>query len=89
MQIDLLKEKHVEFLQNRFGISRDVFISICEDDDEERFDKLLDDLTWLECDASEEKGDYDNYTEEDYLVSELIDIMCGPYDDIEQSDETE
>lgn len=79
MQLNLMTEKHVKYLKENFDIDEKRFVSICEEDGEE-LAKLLDDLTWKECDAADEYNKTGEYSEDGLCAIELIDIICGPYE---------
>lgn len=80
MQLNLLEKKHLIYLEKEFGISEKRFKEICRDNDED-LDKLIDELLWRECDAAEEFHKTNKYTEDGLCAIQLIDIICGPYDE--------
>ena len=82
MQLEKMTEKHYQYLQAEFGVDRNAFAAICEENGE-ALDKLIDDLTWKECDAAEEFEKNGEYSERGKCAIELIDILCGPYDPVE------
>jgi len=83
MQLELMKDKHRKFLKDKFDLTEEQFIAVC-DEDGDAFDKLFDDLTWLECDAADEFQETGEYSEEGQCAIDLIDIICGPYDEHEE-----
>lgn len=85
MQIKKMQDKHYEYLEEQFGIDKDRFEEICDEDGEE-LENLIDELTWKECDAVDELDELGHYTELGMCAIELIDIICGPYD-TDQSEE--
>ena len=82
MQIALLEDRHRRFLQENYGIDEERLIAICEERAQE-YDELVDDLMWKECDAADEKERTGDYSEAGLCAVELIDIICGPYDEEE------
>lgn len=78
MQLNLMTEKHIKYLKDNFDIDEKRFASICKEGGEE-LAKLLDDLTWKECDAADEYDKTGEYSEDGLCAIELIDIICGPY----------
>lgn len=82
MQLEKMTEKHFKYLQTEFGVDRKAFAAICEENGE-ALSKLIDDLTWKECDAAEEFEKNGEYSEQGKCAIELIDILCGPYDPVE------
>lgn len=82
MQIELIKPKHEELLRNDFGITFDDVLKMTDDELEEF---LIQKLGMAECDeieASEGK----EYSARGEIISEIIDIICGPYDPEEIND---
>ena len=87
MQLELLTERHKKYIERVLGMSSEKFIELCNrDDGDEEFDALLDELTWKECDAAEELEKNGEYSDDGKCAIELVDIICGPYDSIEDSD---
>ena len=82
MQLNLIEPKHLAFLKENFDIEQERFEEICNEDGDE-LDELVDELLWKECDAAEEYERTGKYTEEGLCAIELIDIICGPYDEEE------
>lgn len=79
MQLNLMTQKHYDYLKKQFDIDADTFNAICKEGGE-GLEKLLDELTWKECDASYEYEEKGKYSEDSLCAIELIDIICGPYD---------
>lgn len=79
MQLEKMEKKHYEFLEKELGMSEEAFNAAVGNPDSGEFDELVDELTWIECDEVE-ASDSGDYSERGQLVSELIDILCGPYD---------
>jgi len=79
MQLNLMTQKHYDYLKRQFDIDAETFNAICEEDGD-RLDNLLDELTWKECDASDEYSKNGKYSEDSLCAIELVDIICGPYD---------
>lgn len=79
MQLEKMEKKHYDFLQEELEISSETFDNACDKENTDFFDKLIDSLTWIECDEIEASTGKE-YSERGNTVSELIDIICGPYD---------
>lgn len=79
MQIENMENRYYEFLENEFGISKERFLEICEEDGEE-LDNLVDEFMFKECDAAEEEMQAGEYPEYGDLAGDIIDFICGPYD---------
>ncbi len=81
MQRELLTKKHIRFLKEQFDLTEDQFAELCERDfDDPDFRAFFDELTWKECDASDEYKKNGEYSENGLCAIELINIICGPYD---------
>lgn len=79
MQLDQVTKKHYDYLKRQFDMDAETFNVIC-DENGTRLDSLLDELTWKECDASDEFEEKGEYSEDSICAIELVDIICGPYD---------
>ena len=71
MQLEKMTRKHYDYVKRQFGI---------DEERGKRFDELIDELTWKECDASDELAEKGEYSEDSVCAIELVDIICGPYD---------
>ena len=79
MQLEKMTRKHYDYVKRQFGIDAETFNAICEERGK-RFDELIDELTWKECDASDELAEKGEYSEDSVCAIELVDIICGQYD---------
>lgn len=80
MQAELIKDKHRKLLASNFGKTFEDLKSMSEEDLD---DFVLQELGMAECDEVDENG---NPTERGQTISEIIDIICGPYDPEEIND---
>ena len=76
MQTELIRDKHRKLLLSDFGKTFEELESM---PDEVLDDFLMQELAMAECDEAEafNKG---KPTERGQTISEIIDIICGPYD---------
>ena len=76
MQTELITDRHRELLLQDFGKT---FEELEQMSDDELDDFVIQELAMAECDeieASENK----EYSDRGQTVSEIIDIICAPYD---------
>lgn len=81
MQLDMMTDKHYSYLKQALGISKAAFLTICGEE-ESVIDSLLDllyDLRDQEWDRLYETDE--EYSETEECISELIDIINGPYEE--------
>lgn len=84
MQKELITEDHRNLLKNDFGVT---FEDIENMSDEECDNFIAMKLAMAECDE-DDKADGEELTERGKLIGEIIDILCGPYDeDDDEGDE--
>ena len=80
MQSQLITTQHRELLMSNFGKT---FEELEHMDDDALDEFLMQELAMAECDEAEiaAKTEEDNITtKRGQLISEIIDIICGPYD---------
>lgn len=89
MQRELFTDRHREFLKENYGITEEQFFELCKHDvDEDPLLKdLLDDLAMKECDDSDLEKERGETSTDTGCATELIDIICGPYDPVDEEDE--
>lgn len=74
MQTELIEKKHRELLASDFGKTFEDLEKMTEEDLDVF---VMQELGMAECDEIDENGDP---TERGQTISEIIDIICGPYD---------
>ena len=81
MQAELIKDKHRKLLASDFGKTFEDLKGMSK----ENLDVfILQELGMAECDEIDENGDP---TERGQTISEIIDIICGPYNPEEINEE--
>jgi hypothetical protein len=82
MQKELIKPEHEALLKDEFGVTFDDIEKMTDDE----YDEFLDEkLAMAECDE-DGKADGDEPTERGRLIGEIIDILCGPYEDEDEEE---
>lgn len=76
MQTELITDKHRELLLQDFGKT---FEELEQMPDDELDDFVIQELAMAECDEIE-AFENKEYSDRGQTVSEIIDIICGPYD---------
>lgn len=79
MQRELVTEKHDKWIEEVLGVTFDDVEGMTE----EELDNLVDKLADMEADAVTSKS------EDVDVICEVVDIICGPYDEEEINSATE
>lgn len=78
MQKELITDKNRAFLLKEFGKTFEEVEAMSE----EELDDFTTQLAFAEADETS-----DETTERETLIGEIIDIICGPYDDDDEGDD--
>ena len=82
MQLELMTDRLRKYLKENFGMTEDHFVELCghDVDEDPELHQLLHDLSMKECDDSDWEKEHGEYPKDGGCATELIDIICGPYD---------
>lgn len=76
-----LEKRYNSFIENKLGMTESAFRTICDNENSIEFDNLLDVLANMECDVFLAHNGNERLSDEEKCAGDLIDLMCGPYDD--------
>ncbi len=79
--IDKLERRYISFIENQLGMTESAFRKICEDKDSDEYDDLPDVLAHREGDVFLAHDGNESLSDEDKCAGDLIDLLCGPYDE--------
>ncbi len=87
VQRELMTDRLRKYLKDNYDLTEEQLLEICDrEDGDPRFDSLVDDLSMKECDDSDKEKELGRYPDGGGCATELIDIIFGPYEPLDDEE---